>query len=186
MASRTPLLLALCLAVLAFADAFLPGMFAPALRPASARAGVTSICMGRKGAQTGQGGGNTRTVTRDRKKKAASGVSVVKVKKVKGDVTRAMILEKLDTATKDNFASEILSDQIEKFMKEEAGSSMYPRLMKKIKAKATFLGTSVPDRWAYEAMANKYQRQKLAEKIQAANAPAEGEGEEAAEEAPAA
>eukprot|EP00961_Rhodomonas_salina_P026961 364592-Rhodomonas_salina.3 len=57
------------------------GMFAPALRPASARAGVTSICMGRKGAQTGVGGGNTRTVTRDRKKKAASGVSVVKVRR---------------------------------------------------------------------------------------------------------
>lgn len=56
-------------------------MFAPALRPASARAGVTSICMGRKGAQTGVGGGNTRTVTRDRKKKAASGVSVVKVRR---------------------------------------------------------------------------------------------------------
>ena len=37
------------------------------------------------------------------------------------------------TATKDNFADAILNSKVETFMKEDAGSSLYPRLMRKIK-----------------------------------------------------
>ncbi|EKX38934.1 hypothetical protein GUITHDRAFT_115039 [Guillardia theta CCMP2712] len=145
---------------------------APRLRTST---GVSTICMGRKGAQTGLGKGNTRTVVREKKSKGSS-QTVVKVRKVTGvDVTKGMIIAKLDKATKENFPSEILNEKVEKFMKEEAGSTMYPKLMRKIKATAGQLGVSMPDRWCYEAYANRYQRESLAKKITAAQAPAEGE-----------
>ena len=74
----------------------------------------------------------------------------------------------------------------EKFMKEEAGSSLYPRLMRKIKFTAKKVGATVPDRWCYEAKATAGDRERLARKAEeaaAAAAEAEAEGEE---EAPAA
>ena len=77
----------------------------------------------------------------------------------------------------------------EKFMKEEAGSSLYPRLMRKIKFTAKKVGATVPDRWCYEAKATAGDRERLARKAEeaaAAAAEAEAEGEEGEEEAPAA
>jgi hypothetical protein len=50
------------------------------------------------------------------------------------------------TATKDNFSDAIVNPKVEKFMKEEAGSSLYPRLMRKIKFTAKKVGATVPDR----------------------------------------
>lgn len=44
---------------------------------------------------------------------------------------------------------------------------MYPKLMNQIKSTAQRLGVAVPDRWAYEARANAYQRTKLQAKITA-------------------
>jgi hypothetical protein len=156
-----------------------PSALAPRLRTST---GVSTICMGRKGAQTGLGGGNTRTVTREKKNKTGSTVTVVKVKKVTGvDVTKSMILKKLETATKDNFDSEILNSKVEAFLKEEAGATMYPKLMKKIKFTAGKLGAKVPDGWCYEANATKKYRdglaRKAAEAAEAAAAPAEEEAE---------
>ena len=77
----------------------------------------------------------------------------------------------------------------EKFMKEEAGSSLYPRLMRKIKFTAKKVGATVPDRWCYEAKATAGDRERLARKAEeaaAAAAEAEAEGEEGEEAAPAA
>ena len=80
----------------------------------------------------------------------------------------------------------------EKFMKEEAGSSLYPRLMRKIKFTAKKVGATVPDRWCYEAKATAGDRERLARKAEeaaaaaAGAAEAEAEGEEGEEEAPAA
>lgn len=73
-------------------------------------------------------------------------------------------------------------------MKEEAGSSLYPRLMRKIKFTAKKVGATVPDRWCYEAKATAGDRERLAKKAEeAAAAAAEGEAEaEGEEEAPAA
>jgi len=168
---------AFALGYVAVASAFMTTPFTtatPKLR--SATTGASTICMGRKGAQTGKGGGQTRTVTRDKKK---GGVAIIKVKKTKDDVSRASILKSLETATKDNFADAILNSKVETFMKEDAGSSLYPRLMRKIKFTAKKVGATVPDRWCYEAMANKKAREALEAKK---NAPAEEaeEGEEGA------
>ena len=83
----------------------------------------------------------------------------------------------------------MLSADVEKFMKEEAGSSLYPRLMRKIKFTAKKVGATVPEGWCYEAMATKRARDRLAAKAaEAAEAEAsEGEGEGEGEgEAPAA
>ena len=70
----------------------------------------------------------------------------------------------------DNLAGEIFNDKVVKFMTEEAGSSMYPKLMQKIKFTANRLGVKVPDRWAYEAKGNAHQRTKLQAKKAAAEA----------------
>jgi len=164
----------IALGYVAAASAFMTGApigAAPQLR--ASRAGVTSICMGRKGAQTGLGGGNTRTVTREKK---GGGVAIIKVKRTKDDVSRASILKALESASKDNFAATILNADTEKFMKEEAGSSLYPRLMRKIKFTAKKVGATVPEGWCYEAAATKKFRDRLAEKAaEAAAAAAEAE-----------
>jgi len=143
----------------------------PKLR--SATTGASTICMGRKGAQTGKQTTQTRTVTREKKK---GGVAIIKIKKTKDDVSRASILASLETATKDNFKDSVLNAKVEKFIKEEAGSSLYPRLMRKIKFTAKKVGATVPDRWCYEAMANQKERNALEAKK---NGPPAAEGEEA-------
>ena len=81
-------------------------------------------------------------------------------------------------------------------MKEEAGSSLYPRLMRKIKFTAKKVGATVPDRWCYEAKATAGDRERLARKAEEAAAAAaeaaeaeagtETEAEDASAETPAA
>jgi len=179
----------LVLGSFAVSDAFLAGnglATTPALR--SQRSAITTISMGRKGAQTGLGPSDvTRTVVRDKKKKEGGGVTVIKRKKITGvDVTRASIIKALNKATNESFKSDILNEKVEDFLKNEAGASMYPKLMKKIKSSAGKLGVDMPERWCYDdALATKRRRDTLANKIAEAENSA-NEDEAGAEEGEAA
>mmetsp|Transcript_1088 Transcript_1088/g.2780 ORF Transcript_1088/g.2780 Transcript_1088/m.2780 type:complete len:193 (-) Transcript_1088:93-671(-) len=166
----------------------------PALRSPVSRSGALTICMGRKPANVGK---LDRTKTKTKEKTSGKGVvAVIKVKAVTGvDMSKKMLVKKLASATKENMAAEVLNDKVKKFMVEEAGSTMYPKYMAKIKQTASRLGVEVPDKWAYEAKGNAYQRAQLvakaeaaaAEAAEAAEAAAAAEEEAApAEEAPAA
>ena len=59
-------------------------------------------------------------------------------------LTRADVVNTIKTATS---ADQLLTGEMESFMKE-AGDSMYPKLMKRIRRKASELGTEVNKDWA--------------------------------------
>mmetsp|Transcript_65067 Transcript_65067/g.95265 ORF Transcript_65067/g.95265 Transcript_65067/m.95265 type:complete len:210 (+) Transcript_65067:22-651(+) len=142
---------ALALGYVGVASAFMSVPLATTPKLRSATTGASTICMGRKGAQTGQGkGAAARTVTREKK---VGGVAIISVRKTKDDVSRASIYKALETVTSANFAEVILNPKVEKYIKEEAGSSVYPRMMRQIKFQAKKVGATVPDRWCYEAAA---------------------------------
>jgi hypothetical protein len=124
--------------------------------------------MGRKPATVGKGGSTTREKIRERKKRDPSIPIEIKVytesnilffktisdqcfhlqvKKVTGvDESRSSILAKLGKTTKDTFASDLLNDKVVSFLTKDAGSTMYPKLMREIKTKASKLGVKIPDR----------------------------------------
>jgi hypothetical protein len=57
------------------------------------------------------------------------------------------ILSKLEKTTKDSFAKDLLNDKVVSFLTKDAGSTMYPKLMREIKSKAGKLGVQMPDRF---------------------------------------
>ncbi len=74
--------------------------------------------------------------------------SNIQVKKVTGvDESMSSIRSKLEKTTKDTFAKDLLNDKVVTFLTKDAGSTMYPKLMREIKSKAGKLGVSVPDRF---------------------------------------
>jgi hypothetical protein len=75
------------------------------------------------------------------------------VKKITGvDVSKKSIISKLEKVTKDNFSAEILNDKVVTFLTKEAGSTMYPKLMREIKFKAGKLGVKIPDRLVFKLL----------------------------------
>ena len=71
----------------------------------------------------------------------------LQVKKITGvDESRSSILSKLEKATKDNFAAQVLNEKVTSFLTKDAGSTMYSKLLRQIKFKAAKLGVKVPER----------------------------------------
>ena len=74
-------------------------------------------------------------------------MSAAQVKKITGvDESKNSILNKLEKASKETFAAELLNEKVATFLTKEAGSTMYPKLMREIKFKAGKLGVAVPSR----------------------------------------
>jgi len=103
-----------------------------------------------------------------------NGVAVAK----KDPMSRKVFLDKVSKSTKENFASEIQTAEIEKFILESSGSRIYETYRKRIRKRGKELGIDVPSAWARKV--GKYPEPEVEE-----GADEEGGEETAAEETPA-
>ena len=91
------------------------------------------------------------------------------------------VVRKIDRATKESFAQDIFGDaEVEGFIKS-AGQSMYPKLMRRARAKAMSLGLEWKEDFAEGLCAERKQRPMPVKEPEPAEEEAEGE-EAAAEE----
>ena len=99
----------------------------------------------------------------------------------------AEVKKSINTVTKDNFSSVLT--EIEPFLTNEAGSSIYRKSMSRLASKAKLLGATMPEGYAKEAKCTEKKREKQdayckAKAEEAADAAA-AEEEAPAEDAPA-
>ena len=97
-------------------------------------------------------------------------------------LTRVKVVRKIDRATKESFAQDIFADaEVEGFIKA-SGQSMYPKLMRRARAKAMSLGLEWKDDYADGMCAERKQRPMPVKEPEPAEEEAEAGGEEAAAE----
>ena len=104
----------------------------------------------------------------------------------KSSFSRSAFLKKVDGATKDNFAADIMSSDTEKFILESAGSRIYETYRKRIRRKGKELGIDVPSAWARHPFPVKEPEPSEEGEEAAAEEGAPAEEAAAEEEAPAA